>query len=219
MTVFRARRIAVPRCVAIAMAMTLGVSAGEARAQTVDEALEQRIAKEKADRRDCKIKICDAALNKKAEGEDIACKVVKTWTAAELKEKVLKGRIEWPLGHAQCTTEVKLARTTLAKVLVGGEMEAALERHNVVCTLDQKDGKDKYSISFSIQPKVKFKDGKAIKASMNWSDIQGSAVAKGAVWSTATLDNYVGILEGVVVDTINEFFGPHCDEVKGDLGK
>ena len=199
--------------------MTLSVSAGEARAQTVDEALEQRIAKEKDDRRDCKIKICDAALNKKADGEDIACKVVKTWTVAELKEKILKGRIEWPLGHAQCTTEVKLARKTLATVLVGGEMEAALEKHNIVCTLDQKDGKDKYSISFSIQPKVKFKDGKAIKASMNWSDIQGSAVAKGAVWSTATLDNYVGILEGVVVDTINDFFGPHCDEIKGDLGK
>jgi hypothetical protein len=188
-------------------------------AQPVDQELEQRIAKEKADRRDCKVKICDTALNKKADGEDIACKVVETWKAVDLKQKILKGRIDWPFGNAQCTGDVKLVRKTLAKVLAGGEVEAALDKHNISCTLDQKDGKDKYSITFSIQPVIKFKDGKAVKASINWSDIQGSAVAKGAVWSTATLDNYVGILEGVVVESINDFFGPRCDEVKGDLGK
>jgi ribosomal protein L29 len=205
--------------VVIAAFATLTVWQGEARAQADDPALEQRIAKEKLDRRDCKTKICDAALNKKADGEDIACNVVKTWTVAELKERILKNRIEWPLGSAQCTAQVKLVRKTLAKVLAGSETEAALEKHSIVCTLDQKDGKDKYTISFSIQPQVKFKDGKAIKASINWSDIQGSAVAKGAVWSTATLDNYVGLLEGAVVENINDFFGPNCDEVKGDLGK
>ena len=46
----------------------LAVPIGEALAQAIDQALEQRIAKEKEARRDCKIKICDAALNKKASG-------------------------------------------------------------------------------------------------------------------------------------------------------
>jgi hypothetical protein len=217
MTMHKAVRFAVASCAAIAT-LTMIVPPREALAQAVDQALEQRIAKEKEDRRDCKIKICDAALNKKADGEDIACKVVKTWTVADLKEKILKDRIDWPFGNAQCAAEVKLARKTLSKVLSGGEVEAALEKRNITCTLDQKDGKDKYSISFSITPVVKFKDGKAVKATLNWSDIQGSAVAKGAVWSTATLDNYTGILDGAVVDSINDFFGPHCDEVKSDLG-
>jgi hypothetical protein len=197
----------------------LAVPIGEALAQAIDPALEQRIAKEKEDRRDCKIKICDAALNKKASGGDIACKVVRTLTVTELKDRILRGRMEWPFGHAQCSAEVKLARKTLAMVLAGGEVEAALEKHDVTCTLDQKDGKEQYSISFSIRPVIKFKDGKAVKASMNWSDIQGSALAKGAVWSTATLDNYVGIFEGSVVESINDFFTTHCDEVKAELGK
>src|SRR5262249_9225797 len=178
-----------------------------------------RMEKEKADRRDCKVKICDTARNKIADGEDIACKVVKTWTAPELKQKILKGRFDWPFGNVQCAGEVKLARKPLSKVLAGGEVEAKLEKHSVSCTLDQKDGKDKYSISFSIQPVIKFKDGKAIKASINWSDIQGSAVAKGALWPTATLDNYTGVFEGLAVESVNDYFGPHCDEVKEELGK
>lgn len=204
---------------ALAAAIALNISPSMSLAQPVDQELEQRIAKEKADRRECKLRICDTALNKKSEGKDIACKVVETWKAVDLTQKILKGRIDWPFGNVQCAGDFKLVRKTLAQVLAGGEVEAALEKHSISCTLDQKDGKDKYSITFSIRPVVKFKDGKAIRASINWSDIQGSAVAKGAVWSTATLDNYVGILEGVVVESINDFFGPRCDEVKGDLEK
>jgi hypothetical protein len=200
-------------------AIALSSSSITSRAQPVEQELEQRIAKEKADRRDCKLRICDTALNRKAEGRDIACKVVETWKAADLTQKILKGRIAWPFGNVQCAGDIKLDRKKLAQVLAGGEVEAAMEKHAFACTLDQKDGKDKYSITFSIRPVVLFKDGKAIKASINWSDIQGSAVAKGAIWSTATLDNYVGILEGVVVESINDFFGSRCDEVKGDLDK
>jgi hypothetical protein len=199
--------------------IALTVSPNASLAQAVDQELAQRMAKEKADRRDCKIKICDTARNKKADGDDIACKMVKTWTAVELKEKILKGRFDWPFGNVQCTGDVKLARKPLATVLAGGEVEAKLEKHSVSCTLDQKDGKDKYSISFSIQPVVKFKDGKAIKASFNWSDIQGSSVPKGALWSTATLDNYTGVLNGIAVEGVNDYFGSHCDEVKSELGK
>jgi hypothetical protein len=197
----------------------LGLLTRDVRAQVIDQALEQRIAKEKEDRRDCKIKVCDAALNKRDEGGDIACKVVGTMTVPKLKEKILKGRIEWPFGHAQCSTEVKLPRKTLAKILAGGEVEAAVDKHDITCTLDQKDGQDKYLVSFSIRPLIKFKDGKAIKAAMNWSDIQGSALAKGAVWSTATLDNYVGIFEGSVAESINDFFTTHCEEVRGEVAK
>jgi hypothetical protein len=200
-------------------AIAVNVSPSALLAQAADKELEQRMEKEKAERHDCKVKICDTARNKIADGEDISCKVVKTWTALELKQKILKGRFDWPFGNVQCTGEVKLARKPLSNVLASGEVEAKLEKHSVSCTLDQKDGKDKYSITFSIRPVVKFKDGKAIKASINWSDIQGSAVAKGALWSTATLDNYTGVFEGVAVESINDYFGPHCDEVKEELGK
>jgi len=71
-------------CAAIAARVGLGVLCWpqSLHAQEVDKALEERIAKEKESRKDCKIKICSAALNKKAEGDDIPCNVLKTWTAS-----------------------------------------------------------------------------------------------------------------------------------------
>jgi hypothetical protein len=107
----------------------------------------------------------------------------------------------------------------LAQALAGATVEGKLTKQTVNCTLDQKGGSEKYSISFVLTPTVTFAGGKATKATLNWSDIQGSALAKGAVWSAATLDNNVGVFEGTTVEQINAFFGPRCDEVKDELGK
>jgi len=201
----------------IAMALALPVES--VAAQEIDKALQERMAKEKADRLSCKIAICDIARNHKAEGADVSCSVVKTWTTLELKENVLKGRLDWPWGHAQCKADIKLERKMLSQALASGPVEAKLAKHVVSCTLDQKDGADKYSISFAITPTVTFSGGKATRATLNWSDIQGSALAKGAVWSAATLDNNVGLFESATLEAINSFFGEKCDEVKDELGK
>jgi hypothetical protein len=203
----------------ILFATALGVLATGALAQDPDAALTARMDKEKADRRNCKIAICDIARNRKADGPDVACSVVKTWPAAELKDQVLKGRLDWPWGHAQCKADIKLERKMLAESLAGGTVKAKLAKHAVNCTLDQKDGADKYSISFAITPTVTFAGGKATAATLSWSDIEGSALARGAVWSAATLDNNVGLFESATVDAINTFFGERCDEVKDELGK
>lgn len=190
-----------------------------AHAQEPDAALLKRMEAEKAARRGCKIMICDAARNRKAEGPEITCDVVKTWTATELKERLLKGKFDWPWSHAQCTAKVTLDRKVLSQVLSGAGVEVKLAKHPIACSLDQKEGAEKYALSFAITPVVSFKDGKATRAVLNWSDIDGTAVAKAAVWSATALDNNLGMLEGVTVDVINTFFKDHCDEVKEELGK
>lgn len=197
----------------------LAIQAAPAAAQEADKALLDRIEQEKAARRSCKVQICDIARNRKAEGTDVACTVTKTWTVGELKDNVLKGKFDWPLGHAQCKAEIKLDRKMLSLAIAGGPVEAKLVKHTVSCALDQKAGGDPYTLSFAIQPTVSFAGGKAVKASLNWSDIQGSAVARGAVWSAAALDNNLGMFESATVDAINNFFGGQCDEVKDELGK
>jgi hypothetical protein len=202
---------------AVITAMTM--LTGPAAAQDVDKAPEARMEKEKAERRGCKITICDTARNHKADGGDIACSVVKTWPAGDLRDNILKGKLDWPWGNAQCRVDVKIERKMLAQALSSPNMEAKLAKQTVTCTLDQKGGSEKYNISFAITPTVTFAGGKATKATLNWSDIQGSALAKGAVWSATTLDNNVGVFEGTTVEQINAFFGPRCDEVKDELGK
>lgn len=193
--------------------------AAPAMAQEVDKALEARMDKEKAERLGCKIAICDAARHKKADGPDISCAVTKTWAANDLRDSILKGKLDWPWGHAQCKADIKIERKMLAQALAAGTLDAKLAKQTVNCTLDQKGGSEKYSISFVLTPTVTFSGGKATKATLNWSDIQGSALAKGAVWSAATLDNNVGLFEGTMLEQINAFFGPKCDEVKDQLGK
>ncbi|HXF53291.1 MAG TPA: hypothetical protein VNK52_04120 [Hyphomicrobiaceae bacterium] len=190
-----------------------------AAAAEVDAALMERMAKEKAGRHACKVAICDVARNRRAEGPDIACSIVKTWTVGDLKEGVLKGRLDWPWGHAQCQADIRLDRKTLAQVLTADRIEVKLAKHRVACTLDQKEGAGKYTISFAIMPTVTFAGGKAIRATLNWSEIEGSALAKGAVWSAATLDNHIGVFETATLETINAFFSDRCDEVKDELGR
>ncbi len=190
----------------------------EPPAAKLDPALEARMDAEAQARRACKVKICDIAHNKKAAGKDIACDVHKTWTAEQLKNKILKGRLGWPWGHAHCKAKVQIARQQLSKLLSGAQ-EITLDKHAVTCELTNSDGKGAYTINFSIKPKVVFKDGKATKASLNWSDITGSALAQGAVWSAAKLDNNLGVLEGATVAAINTFFGESCDDVKDQWTK
>jgi hypothetical protein len=205
------RRLASSLFIAVVTASALSTTV---TAEEVDKTLLERIAKEKEDRKACKKLICDIAQKHLPDGADVACSVVKTWLPDDLKKNVLMGRLDWPYGAAQCKADIKMPRKMLSEVLSPGEHEAKLDKHALSCSLDQKDGKAAFTISFSVAPVVKFKDGKAVKVILNWSDISGSAVATGAVWSVATLDNNLGVLEGAAANAVDQFFGPHCEEVK-----
>jgi hypothetical protein len=37
-------------------------------------------------------------------------------------------------------------------------------------------------------------------------------MAKSAVWSATAVDNTFNVLQRVVIEQINDFFGPSCDE-------
>jgi hypothetical protein len=175
--------------------------------------LAERLVKEKQARMACKKLICDAARLKKAEGDPLTCKVVKTWPAQDLKNKILKDKLEWKLGHAQCEAEIKLDRSLVAKLLSGPKLEINVGKHRVSCNLEQEDGKETHKISFTIDPVVTFENGKAVKAALNWGEVDGSTLAKTALWSATAVDNMFNVLQGVLVGQINEFFGPECDEV------
>jgi hypothetical protein len=76
--------------------------------------------------------------------------------------------------------------------------------------------KEKYEVNLQIQPKVTFKQGKAVKASLNWGRIEGPKLAQTALWPATAADNSFGLLQGTVVDDINDFIQTRCMEVKGE---
>jgi hypothetical protein len=178
----------------------------------IDKDFAEQLYKEQQARRGCKISICEAARSKVAQGDNIACKVLKSWPDIDLKNKVLKGAMEWPFGHAQCEANISLDRKLIVAAMSEAKLEARIGKHDVTCRLNTKDGKDKHALTFTIDPVVTFEKGKATKATLNWSNVGGTTIAKSAVWSATAVDNTFNILQGVVVEQINTFF-VLCDEV------
>ena len=86
-------------------------------------------------------------------------------------------------------------------------------KHNVVCHIATKDGKDNHTVDLTIDPVVTFENGKATKAAVRWGDVSGPTVVKSALWSATAADNMFNIFQSTLVEKINEFLGPGYDEV------
>jgi hypothetical protein len=205
------------RIAAAILALTLSVSSAAVAQQT--KAPEVQLTpdeiKEKELRKSCKVALCSAFLLKKADGPDVSCGVLKTWRKEQLTKMVSKGGVSWPWGAARCTADLKFKRADLVKAMTEPAYDLAVDKHNISCELDRES--DKYEVKMEIAPKVSFKDGKAIKAQMNWGKVDAPLLAKSVLWSATAADNTFGALQGTVVEDINDFIGVKCLEVKDEL--
>jgi len=169
---------------------------------------------ERESRKACKVAICDAFHNRKPDGSDIACKVVKSWRKEQLEKIVSKAKVSWPWGRVRCSADVKLSRETLIKAMTEPKHEAVLDTHNVTCEVEREEGNAE--LKFAFAPKVKFENGKAVKASLNWGEIEGPSLVKGAMWTATATDNTFNVLDSMVVEDINNFISKKCMEVKDE---
>lgn len=170
---------------------------------------------EREARKDCKVRICAAFHNRRPDGGDISCNVIKTWRKEQLSKMMQKAKVSWPWGRVRCTADVKLKREMLVKALAEEKLVAALAAHHVVCEIE-RDNAEKSEIKLSFTPKVTFERGRAVKATLGWGRIEAPTLVKGAMWTATATDNTFNVLQGTVVDDINDFIGPRCDEVKAD---
>ena len=167
---------------------------------------------EHASRRQCAIALCSTLHNHKPDTGDVTCNVQKTWRKEVLIKILSKGKVTWPWGYARCVTDLKVDRAALIKGMTLPEYEAQFDTHDIRCELEAE--KEKYEVKLQIQPKVTFKQGKAVKASLNWGKIEAPRLAKTALWSATAADNTFGVLQNTVVEDINEFIQTKCMEAK-----
>jgi hypothetical protein len=167
---------------------------------------------ERATRRRCAVALCSTLHNHKPDTGDVTCGVQKTWRKEVLVKMLERGKVTWPWGYARCTTDLKLDRATLVKGMTLPEFEAQFDKHDIRCELEGE--KEKYEVKLQIQPKVTFKQGKAVKAALNWGKIEAPKLAKTALWSATAADNSFGVLQTIVVEDINEFIQTKCMEAK-----
>jgi hypothetical protein len=189
--------------------------AGSALSNTAEADMTPEEKAEREARKSCKVAIC-AAFRNKGPGADVSCNVVKTWRKEQIDKMISKAKVHWPFGRVQCTAVVNLKREELQKASTEAKFEAKLAKHEVKCTVNrEKDGPSE--IKFDFSPVVTFENGKATKAHLNWGKIDAPTLVKGAMWTATATDNTFNVLQGTMVDDINDFMTKKCDEVKDEL--
>ena len=171
---------------------------------------------EKEARKACKNKICDILATKNPQGDDVACDIVKTWREEDIV-KMLGGQIQWPWGKAVCQSKLEVKRAPLANAMGDGEHEAVLPTQKVSCKLFQKEEGEPYVVEVAMTPKVRFKDGTAVEAALNWGNATAPLFVYPLVYGGTALDNSSNVLGPEVVRMVNEFRTKKCAEVKNEL--
>jgi hypothetical protein len=170
---------------------------------------------EKDARKQCKKKICDIIATRDPNGEDVSCDIVKTWREKDIA-KMLGGKIDWPWGKAVCQSKLELARAPLARAMSEPQYEIVLPVQKVRCTLAQKDKGEPYVVDIALAPKVKFENGKATVASINWGSASAPMFIYPLIYAGTALDNSANVLGPEVVRMVNEFTAKKCAEVKAE---
>ncbi len=176
---------------------------------TPDEKLERDARKE------CKVAICSIFHNRKAEGPDVSCNVLKSWRKEQLDKMVAKAKVSWPWGPVKCVAEVKLKRADIIKAMTEPKYEMTLDKHQVKCEV-AREKEAKAEINFDFSPKVSFESGKAVKSTLNWGKIEAPTLVKGAMWTATATDNTFNVLQSTIVEDINDFVDKKCMEVKDE---
>jgi hypothetical protein len=197
-------------------------AAAPAQPQTIPLAAEDKrelTPEEKAEkdaRKACKRTICDILATRDPNGADVSCDITKTWRAEDMA-KMLGGKISWPWGNAVCQSKLVIKRAALANAMSEAEYEVALAPQTVSCTLAQKDKSEPYQVKITLAPKVKFKDGKATEATLNWGDASAPLLVYPLIYAGTGIDNQTNVLGPKVVHMVNAFTTRRCAEIKAEL--
>jgi hypothetical protein len=97
------------------------------------------------------------------------------------------------------------------------EYEIVMPEQKVRCTLAQKDKGEPYAVEVTMSPKVKFKDGKATGATINWGPASAPLLIYPLIYAGTGLDNSTNVLGPEVVRLVNGFASKKCVEVKAEL--
>jgi hypothetical protein len=218
------RRVVLGSAPVVALAAVLsgagpaGAQAPKAAEPATEVVLTPEEIAEKEGRKACKVAICAAFHLRQPEGPDVACSVLKTWRKEQLQKMIQRAKVSWPWGKVKCVADIKLKRSDLVKAMGDKTYVAQLDKHKVACEVE-RENEAPSKITFEFAPKVTFEGGKATKAALNWGTIDAPTLVKGAMWTATATDNTFNVLQSTLVEDINDFIGPKCDEVKDEWSK
>ncbi len=193
--------------VGFATAVLMGWAAVAVLGVPPTHALEQQ-TNEKEVLKACERRLCDILVNKVATGDDLACPLAKTWAQEKIKSGVEKRRLSWAFGDARCSVDLSAKRDLILGAVTKPEHALELPPHQVKCEVERDS--EVTPINITLAPKVTFKNGKAEKAWLNVTAIEGPAVVKGAIWTVAQIEDSVGLFHSEMISEINDLIEKKC---------
>ncbi len=157
----------------------------------------------------CANDICGVIVSKNPKGPEVTCDLTKTWEKDEIQKGAESKSIAWGLGSAKCSAKVSIKRADIVGALTSPEIKLKFGKQPFSCEI----GTDKYPISATLSPVLKFKDGTNTAASLRMEDIQGATLIKGVVWTAAALEQHLGVFEGDLVREVNRFIQKECPKI------
>lgn len=170
---------------------------------------------ERKDEQD-KLKACERSLcalvTKKSPAEgDFKCALSKTWARDKIKEGSATGRVSWVFGDARCSVDLKVPRSIMVEALVSPEATLQVPEHTVTCEIERD--KEITPVTLRFAPKLRFKDGKAVKVWVNLKQVDGPSTIKGLAMSVAKLEDGIGIFHKPLIKAINRQIAEKCPKV------
>lgn len=195
------------RALGCAAAMLLMMGAGAAPSLALEEP-----AGEYEALKACEKRICAMILEKKPVGDDLTCKLSKTWAKDTIKGGESK-TVKWGFGDARCVTKVKLSRGDIVAALTKPEHTINVDEQTVRCEIER--GGELKPVTAKASPRMDFKKGQAEKVWINLKEIDGPTDIKGTIWTAASLEDSLGLFHGAMIKQINKFMHKKCAQEYG----
>ena len=198
----RGSRGALARC-ALAGAALLAVALVAPQARALEEQKGEQAALDACDEH-----LCRMLQQKTPTGEDLKCKLTKTWARSTIKEAD-RTELTWGFGDARCSVALDISRASIvAAVTSTSAFKFWVPPHTADCVIEQ-DGQLK-SIKATVAPKIVFKGGRAEKIWINLKHIDGPSSITGWLSAAARLSDSVGIFHRAMVKSVNGYIYKHC---------
>jgi hypothetical protein len=196
------RKPAVARCTPVATALLIAVLLAPP-ARALEEQKGEQAALDACDER-----LCRMLQQQTPTGEDLKCRLTKTWARSTIKEAD-RTELSWGFGDARCSVALNISRASIiAAVTSTSAYKFWVPPHTADCVIEQ-DGQLK-SIKATVAPKIVFKDGRAEKIWINLTHIDGPSSITGWLSAGAHLSDSVGIFHRAMVKSVNGYIYKHC---------
>ncbi len=162
---------------------------------------------------DCEEKLCRQILDKKPTTGPLRCDLGKTWGGKDIKKGASSKSVSWGFGDAQCEVDLNINRRDIVKALTKPKYEFTVRPHDVSCKVETSSGTK--PLRATLAPKLKFEKGRAKKVWIKLKDIKGPEPLSSFVWTTAKLEDSIGIFHSEMIKQINKFVYQKCERRYG----